>query len=73
MNPYPFTGIEEITMDYELLAVILGALLPVYPALFGIYQKIGTYDAVCEYFRAHLKDHPPYSEIHHGTGDHHYH
>ena len=37
-------------MDIELLAIFLGALLPLYPALFVIYQMIGKYDVVCEEF-----------------------
>jgi len=57
-------------MDYELLAVILGAVLPVYPALFGIYQKIGRYDVLCEQFSAHLEVCPHETELSHGTGDH---
>ncbi len=35
-------------MEYELIAVLLCAVLPVYPALFVIYQKIGKYDVMCE-------------------------
>jgi len=35
-------------MTLEFTAVVLGAILPVYPALFIIYQKIGKYDAMCE-------------------------
>ena len=42
-------------MDIELLAIFLGAVLPLYPALFVIYQKIGRYDVVCEEF-ADLKN-----------------
>jgi len=35
-------------MDIELLAIFPGAVLPLYPALFVICQKIGKYDVVCE-------------------------
>ncbi|MBP1928944.1 hypothetical protein J2741_001491 [Methanolinea mesophila] len=35
-------------MEYELIAVVLTVVLPVYPALFIIYQKIGKYDVMCE-------------------------
>jgi hypothetical protein len=35
-------------MEYEIIAVLLCAVLPVYPALFVIYQKIGKYDVMCE-------------------------
>jgi hypothetical protein len=58
-------------MDYELLAVVLGAVLPIYPALFGIYLKIGRYDVLCEMFSVHLKECPPEQEFSHGTGDRH--
>lgn len=35
-------------MDSELIVIVLGAVLPIYPALFIIYQKIGKYDVMCE-------------------------
>jgi len=35
-------------MEIELIAVVLTVVLPVYPALFVIYQKIGKYDVMCE-------------------------
>jgi len=35
-------------MSIEFTAVVLGAVLPIYPALFVIYQKIGKYDVMCE-------------------------
>ena len=35
-------------MDSELIVIVLGAVLPIYPALFVIYQKIGKYDAMRE-------------------------
>ncbi len=38
-------------METELVVVILSVTLPIYPALFVIYQKIGKYDVVCEEFR----------------------
>jgi hypothetical protein len=28
--------------------IVLAAVLPLYPALFVIYQKIGKYDVMCE-------------------------
>lgn len=34
----------------ELLVIILGAVLPLYPALWYIYQKIGQYDVICAEF-----------------------
>jgi len=44
-------------MDYELTALLLAAVLPIYPALWGIYQKIGRFDRFCEEFAEHCKDH----------------
>ncbi|MFA5002927.1 MAG: hypothetical protein WC502_08165 [Methanolinea sp.] len=44
-------------MEYELVAIVLAAVLPVYPALFVIYQKIGKYDVVCEEFRRLREEH----------------
>jgi len=44
-------------MEYELVAIVLSAVLPVYPALFVIYQKIGKYDVVCEEFSRLREEH----------------
>ena len=54
-------------MDVELLAVVLGAVLPLYPALFVIYQKIGRYDVVCEEFRDLKNEHTCVKEQYHGN------
>ena len=35
-------------MDSDFIVIVLGAVLPIYPALFVIYQKIGKYDVMCE-------------------------
>jgi len=35
-------------MDSDFIMIVLGAVLPIYPALFVIYQKIGKYDVMCE-------------------------
>ncbi len=35
-------------MDADIIVIVLGAVLPIYPALFVIYQKIGKYDVMCE-------------------------
>ncbi len=44
-------------MDTELTILILAAVLPLYPALFVIYKKIGEYDIVCAEFWALLEEH----------------
>ena len=54
-------------MDIELLAIFLGALLPLYPALFVIYQKIGKYDVVCEEFGMLRNEHERLKEKYHGN------
>jgi len=54
-------------MDVELLAVVLGAVLPLYPALFVIYQKIGKYDVVCEEFGMLRDEHERNKEKYHGN------
>jgi len=38
-------------MELEILGLILGAVLPIYPLLLVIYQKIGKYDEVVEEFK----------------------
>jgi len=53
-------------MDYALIAVILGAVLPLYPALFSIYQKMGKYDEVCREFCTLRAEHYRIMEMHHG-------
>ena len=35
-------------MDADIIVIVLAAVLPIYPALFVIYQKIGKYDVMCE-------------------------
>ena len=54
-------------MDIELLAVVLGAVLPLYPALFVIYQKIGRYDVVCEEFADLQNEHERLKEKYYGN------
>jgi len=58
---------REPFMDVEVLAVVLGAVLPLYPALFVIYQKIGKYDVVCEEFGMLRDEHERTKEKYHGN------
>jgi hypothetical protein len=37
-------------MDTETLGIMLGVVLPLYPLLVAIYQKIGKYDEIVEEF-----------------------
>jgi len=54
-------------MDTELLGIILGAMLPVYPLLLVIYQKIGKYDEIVEEFKQLRDEHTRYREVYHGS------
>jgi len=53
-------------METEVLGIILGAVLPVYPLLFAIYQKIGRYDEIVDEFKKLQTEHEHYREVHYG-------
>ncbi len=53
-------------MDTEILTITLGAVLPLYPVLFAIHQKIGRYDEIVEEFKALRAEHDAVMEAHHG-------
>jgi hypothetical protein len=52
-------------METELLGILLGAVLPLYPMLFAIYQKIGRYDEVVEEFKKLRDEHEHNREEYH--------
>ena len=52
-------------MDTEITGIILGVVLPLYPLLFVIYQKIGTYDEIVREFRKLRNEHEWYKETFH--------
>ena len=54
-------------METEVLGIILGVVLPLYPMLFAIYQKIGRYDEVVEEFRKLRAEHEARRENIHGN------
>jgi hypothetical protein len=54
-------------MEAELLGIVLGAVLPIYPMLFVIYQKIGRYDEVVEEFKKLRTEHESLRENWHGN------
>ncbi|MGA2161274.1 MAG: hypothetical protein ABSG28_03610 [Methanoregula sp.] len=54
-------------MDNELLGIVVGIVLPLYPLLFAIYQKIGRYDEVVEEFKKLQNEHQHYKDTNHGT------
>ena len=53
-------------MDTEILGIILGAVLPVYPLLLAIYQKIGRYDEIVEQFKILRDEHDHLRREYHG-------
>jgi len=55
-------------MDIETTALILGVVLPLYPSLFLIYEKIGKYEVICAEFGALRAEHEKIKGEHHGTG-----
>jgi uncharacterized membrane protein (DUF106 family) len=54
-------------METELFGIILGVVLPIYPMLFVIYQKIGRYDEIVEEFRKLRSEHERHKENYHGN------
>jgi hypothetical protein len=54
-------------METELLGIVLGAVLPIYPMLFVIYQKIGRYDEIVEEFKKLRAEHESHKETWHGN------
>jgi len=54
-------------METDTLGIILGAVLPIYPLLFVIYQKIGRYDEVVEEFKKLRDEHEHVKEAHYGN------
>jgi hypothetical protein len=54
-------------MDTETLGIMLGVVLPLYPLLVAIYQKIGTYDEIVEEFRKLRSEHERNKETCHGN------
>ncbi len=54
-------------MEAEIVALILGTVLPVYPVLFVIHQRIGRYDEVVEEFKRLQNEHEHMMEALHGN------
>ena len=53
-------------METEIIALMLGAVLPLYPLLFAIYQKTGRYDEIVEEFKRLRDEHEHLKGAHHG-------
>jgi hypothetical protein len=70
VRPFPgFFAIQrkQFTMEAEIVALILGTVLPVYPVLFVIHQRIGRYDEVVEEFKKLQDEHQHMMEALHGN------
>ena len=54
-------------MEAETLGIVLATVLPLYPMLFAIYQKIGKYDEIVEEFKKLRAEHESLRENWHGN------
>jgi len=54
-------------MESEMVGILLGVVLPLYPMLFAIYQKIGKYDEIVEQFKQLRAEHDAHKENYHGN------
>ena len=63
----PLVVVRRNIMDIETLGILLGAVLPIYPVLFTIHQKIGKYDEIVEEFKKLRAEHENHKENYHGT------
>ncbi len=52
-------------METETVALILGVVLPLYPVLFVIHQRIGRYDEIVEEFKKLRDEHERMKEAYH--------
>jgi hypothetical protein len=53
-------------METEIIAILLGAVLPIYPILYAIHQRIGRYDEVVEEFKRLRQEHEQWRDTYHG-------
>jgi len=54
-------------METEVVGILMGVVLPIYPLLFAIYQKIGRYDEIVEEFKKLRAEHDARKEAWHGN------
>jgi hypothetical protein len=54
-------------MEPETLTIILATVLPLYPILLVIHQRIGKYDEIVEEFKQLRTEHERTKEAYHGT------
>jgi hypothetical protein len=62
----PLVFVRRTVMDTETLGILLGVVLPIYPVLFAIHQKIGKYDEIVEEFKKLRAEHENHKEDYHG-------
>ncbi len=53
-------------MEPDTITIVLGAVLPLYPVLFSVHQRIGKFDEVTEEFRRLQNEHELRKEACHG-------
>lgn len=53
-------------MEPESLTIIIGTVLPIYPILLVIHQRIGKYDEIVDEFKNIRTEHERMKETHHG-------
>ena len=58
--------VRRTIMETEMVGILLGVVLPLYPMLFAIYQKIGKYDEIVEEFKQLRAEHDAHKENYHG-------
>jgi hypothetical protein len=54
-------------METEIVGIFLGAVLPLYPVLFVIHQRIGKYDEIVLEFKRLRNEHERTKELYHGS------
>jgi hypothetical protein len=54
-------------METEVLGILLGTVLPLYPFLFAIYRKTGRYDEIVREFRRLRHEHEQMKGVYHGS------
>ena len=59
--------LRRTVMETEMVGILLGVVLPLYPMLFAIYQKIGKYDEIVEQFKQLRAEHDAHKENYHGN------
>jgi hypothetical protein len=59
--------VRRTVMEIETLGIVLGAVLPIYPVLFTIHQKIGKYDEIVDEFKKLRNEHELHKENYHGN------